>query len=54
MVTALQYVAITGFLLWCLVSSLVGLLRPDEDASVDLIHAESTDRRTSGAHSSGQ
>jgi hypothetical protein len=31
MVTELQYVALAGYLGWCLVSSLSSMLRPDED-----------------------
>jgi hypothetical protein len=31
MVTELQFVAIAAFLIWCLVSSLTGLLAPDPD-----------------------
>jgi hypothetical protein len=33
MVTELQFVAIAAFLIWCLVSSLSGLLAPDPDAA---------------------
>jgi hypothetical protein len=31
MVTELQYFAIVGYLLWCLLSSLSSMLRPNED-----------------------
>ena len=43
MVTELQFVAVAAFLIWGLASSLCGLLRPEEDASVDLGRAETTD-----------
>jgi hypothetical protein len=44
MVTELQFVAVAAFLIWGLAASLCGLLKPDDDASVDLRHAESKDR----------
>jgi hypothetical protein len=44
MVTELQFVAVAAFLIWGLAASLCGLLKPDEDPSVDLRNAESTDR----------
>ena len=44
MVTDLQFIAVTVFLMWGLAASLCGLLKPDEDASVDLRHGKSTDR----------
>ena len=33
MVTELQFVAIAAFLIWCLISSLCGLLNPEPDAA---------------------
>ena len=33
MATELQFVAIAAFLIWCLVSSLCGVLRPEPDAA---------------------
>jgi hypothetical protein len=44
MVTELQFVAVAVFLMWGLAASLCGLLKPEDDPSVDLTHAESTDR----------
>jgi hypothetical protein len=44
MVTELQFVAVAAFLIWGLAASLCGLLKPDDDASVDLRHAEARDR----------
>jgi hypothetical protein len=44
MVTELQFVAVAVFLMWGLVASVCGLLKPDDDASVELRHAESPDR----------
>jgi hypothetical protein len=32
MVTELQFAAVAAYLLWCLVSSLSGVLGPDQDA----------------------
>lgn len=44
MVTELQFVAVAVFLIWGLAASLCGLLKPEEDARVNLGHPESTDR----------
>ena len=44
MVAELQFVAVAVFLMWGLAASVCGLLKPDDDASVDLRRAESTDR----------
>ena len=39
MVTELQFVAIVAFFIWCLVSSLCGILNPDEDEPARLVYA---------------
>jgi hypothetical protein len=40
MVTELQFVAIVAFFIWCLVSSLCGMLNPDEDEPARLVWRE--------------
>ena len=38
MVTELQYVAIVGYLIWCLASSLSSTLRPNDDEAPLIRH----------------
>ncbi|HET9566656.1 MAG TPA: hypothetical protein VFP27_19620 [Mycobacterium sp.] len=45
MVTELQFAAVAAYLLWCLFSSLSGVLGPDqEDAEPDICETDRNDR----------